>query len=107
MLFLPARIKTMPQAPGGFAQTYGVELLCETPPALSLNELLRAIRRHRPAAEPLDKSGGGERPGVCSPRPPRPAQGRDGSRPDLHLPDGPAVHTHRRPGTRPPAVVEL
>ena len=45
----------MAEATGGFARTYGVELLCENHPALSPKELLRAIRTHCPSAEPLDK----------------------------------------------------
>ena len=49
----------MDHPPGGFAQTYGVELLFETPPSLSLKPVLDAIRRHCPAAEPLDQSGKG------------------------------------------------
>lgn len=49
----------MEQATGGFARTYGVELLCEAQPALSLKELLGAIQQHLPAAEPLDRSGEG------------------------------------------------
>jgi hypothetical protein len=49
----------MDQPPGGFAQTYGVELLFEALPSLSLTELLEAVRRHCPAAEPLDRSGEG------------------------------------------------
>ena len=47
----------MEQETGGFARTYGVELLCESQPSLSLEELLEAVRRHRPAAEPLGRSG--------------------------------------------------
>ncbi len=53
------KAKPMENAPGGFAQTYGVELLCETPPTPWLQELLGAIQGHCPAAEPLDKSGKG------------------------------------------------
>lgn len=43
----------------GFAPMYGVELLLDSPPSLSLEELLEAIQTHCPAAEPLDRSGKG------------------------------------------------
>ncbi|MDG3004632.1 DUF4261 domain-containing protein [Paludisphaera mucosa] len=48
--------------PAGFAQTYGVEILYETPLAIDGEELLRAVRVRRPAAQPLGDlgAGGGE-----------------------------------------------
>jgi hypothetical protein len=41
--------------PGGFAATYGVELLCERPPAIRKPDLLRALKAHCAGAEPLDQ----------------------------------------------------
>lgn len=50
----------MEPEPSGFARTYGVELLFETQPTLSPRELLGAIRKRRPDAESLDKTGEGK-----------------------------------------------
>lgn len=44
----------MSSEPGGFALTYGVELLCERPPSIRKPELLRALKRHCPGVAPLD-----------------------------------------------------
>ncbi len=41
----------MSKPPDGFAQTYGVELLCEQPPSLERAELLQSVRKYRPNAE--------------------------------------------------------
>lgn len=39
---------------GGFAHTYGVELLLEAPPQISKSDLLRALRRHCGQVDALD-----------------------------------------------------
>src|SRR4051812_19286553 len=47
-------MSTEPESETGFAQTYGVELLCGAPPEISKPGLLRAIRKYCPAVAPLD-----------------------------------------------------
>src|SRR5260370_801039 len=48
------RRETMSSEPGGFAFTYGVELLCERPPTIRKPELLRALKTHCPGVAPMD-----------------------------------------------------
>jgi len=57
----------MGEETGGFAQTYGVELLFEELPSISPEALLRAVRKYRPAAEPLNESDGGTTLAVLHP----------------------------------------
>lgn len=45
---------TMAEQPVNPASPYGVELLCKRSPAISKSELLWALRKHCPNAEPLD-----------------------------------------------------
>jgi len=69
----------MGEATGGFARTYGVELLFEERPSLSPEILLRSVRARRPAAEPLNKSGGGTVLAILHPD--HPVQFADGTAP--------------------------
>jgi len=43
----------MTKPPDGFAQTYGVELLCEQPPIIARSELLESVRKYCPNAETM------------------------------------------------------
>ena len=47
-------MSTEPEPETGFAQTYGVELLCKKPPEIRKKALLQAIRKYCPAVAPLD-----------------------------------------------------
>jgi Domain of unknown function (DUF4261) len=46
----------MTKPPDGFAQTYGVELLCEELPTIVRSDLLRSIRKYCPNAETMGDS---------------------------------------------------
>jgi hypothetical protein len=48
------RKRIMVEAPGGFAQTYGVQLLYETPPKISRTEIARYVAKRCPSAELAD-----------------------------------------------------
>ena len=44
----------MVEAPGGFAQTYGVELLYDALPRISRTEIARFVKKHCPGSELAD-----------------------------------------------------
>ncbi len=48
----------MSKPPEGFAQTYGVELLCEQPPRFERAELLQSVRKYCPNAELMGEAKG-------------------------------------------------
>lgn len=48
----------MSKPPEGFAQTYGVELLCEQPPTFERSALLQSVRKYCPNAELMGEAEG-------------------------------------------------
>jgi len=48
----------MSKPPEGFAQTYGVELLCEARPSFERDEMFQSVRKYRPNAELMGEAGG-------------------------------------------------
>ncbi|QEH35969.1 hypothetical protein OJF2_45270 [Aquisphaera giovannonii] len=74
----------MDQATGGFARTYGVELLFEWEPTLDADELLRAVRERRPSAELMGRPDEATTLGFAHPD--LPVRMKDGSIPaQTHL----------------------